>query len=244
MNRYNHFKYLFLLVLILTLGCYENNTADESGDELNPPLDELVIVKTLTVEIASEDLTMLQVAGLELNIAIKVNDTFDVVWRSISNYLGSNTYQWSPTFEVFASNEFTDDVTVQISTNLVNVALGQQVTLDSAGVLGDASEGGPETAITFINDFGPIHPGLAQQLTDPTGTQILPIGIAQDPIALGSESLTPVDEVLVWFEDTETSTMFSDARANSIVVDLTEIVVATIRFSDGEWTTPEATPVP
>ncbi len=241
MNRYNHFKYLFLLVLILTLGCYENNTADESGDELNPPLDELVIVKTLNVEIASEDLVNLQNAGVELNIAIRVNNTFDVVWRSISNYGESNNYQWSPIFQVFASNEFTDGVTVQISTNVVNVALGQEVTLDAAGVLGFVSEEGPADSISFINDFGLIHPGLAQQLTDPTGTQaILPIYIAQDIIALGSDVLTPTDEVLVWFEDTETGTMFSDARANSIVVDLTEIVVATIRFSNGEWTTPSA----
>ncbi len=241
MNRYNHFKYLFLLVLILTLGCDENNTAVESGDELNPPLDELVIVKTLNVEIASEDLVNLQNAGVELNIAIRVNNTFDVVWRSISNYGESNTYQWSPIFQVFASNEFTDGVTVQISTNLINVALGQMVTLDAAGVLGFVSEEGPADSISFINDFGLIHPGLAQQLTDPTGTQaILPIYIAQDIIALGSDVLTPTDEVLVWFEDTETGTMFSDARSNSVEVDLTSTNMQTRLFSNGEWTIPKA----
>jgi len=138
-------------------------------------IDSIPPPKTLIVEIASEDLAFLQGSGFKLNIAIKVNDTFNVVWLSISDYLESNTYQWSPTFEVFASNvEVVDGATVTIFQS-VNVSLGQQVTLDSAGVLSDASVGGPADSITFINDFGSISPGLAQQLTEPTGIQaILP----------------------------------------------------------------------
>jgi len=199
-------------------------------------------VKTLIVEIASEDLIFLQDNAFKLNIAIKVNlnDTFNVVWQSISNYLGSNTYQWSPIFQVFGTNEFVDNVTVNIQTNLVNVCLGQEVTLDSAGILGPASDGGPSTAISFTNEFGLIHPGLAQQLTDPTGIQtILPTFVTPDPIPLGTEVLTPMDEVMVWFEQNiETSTMFSDARSNSFTVDMTTTNTATVRFSNGEWTTP------
>lgn len=198
-------------------------------------------VKTLTVEIASEDLISLQAAGQELNIAIKVGTDFNVVWRSISNYRGSNTYQWSSKFQAFGTTNFEDDVTVEPQTNLVNVALGQEVIFDADGTITTVSDGGPSTTISFNNDFGSIHPGLAQQLTDPTGIQaILPIFVTPDPILLGEVTeLTPINKVLVWFEDTETGIMFSGARSNPVEVDLTSTDAQTRLFSNGEWTNPE-----
>ena len=198
-------------------------------------------VKTLNVEIALDDLEAMKAAGTSLNIAIKVNDTFNVVWSSTDQYLESNTYQWSPIFGVFASNEFENGLSVTIVTNLVNIALGQAVTLDAAGLIGDPVAGATVDSINFINNFGPIHPGLAQQLTKPTGEQeLLPTYVTPVNAILGTESLTPINEVLVWFEDnTETSIMFSVARPNSVEVDLTSTNTQTRLFSNGEWTTPE-----
>ena len=217
--------------------CDHSGESDPTGIELDLDVSTL---KTLIVEITSDDLIMLQGEGLKLNIAIKVNNTFDVVWQSISNYESSNTYQWSQDFQVFASNEFQEDVTVESETNLVNVELGQEVTLNPIGVLGPAMDGGPAGSISFINDFGPIHPGLSQQLTDPAGVQeILPAYISPNLIVPGiDELLTPIDEVMVWFEDTETGTMFSDPRSNPFVADLTEINELTVLFSNGEWSIP------
>jgi hypothetical protein len=227
------FVLLLGFISLGAIGGCGNNTADEPD-----PIDDFLnIVKTLKVEIASADLAMLQEAGLKLNISKQVgNENFNVVWQSISNYGETNTYQWSPIFEVFGSNEFQVSVTVVSTTNLVNVSLGQEVTLDSIGDFGPAMEGGPVNSISIINDFGSIHLGLAQQLTDPTGVQaILPIFVTPFVIFLGMESLTPVEKVLVWFGDTETSTMFSDARPNSVLVDLTNIDEKTVSFSNGEW---------
>ncbi len=198
--------------------------------------------KTLTVEIAPEDLASLQAAGQKLNIAIMVGDeAYNVVWRSISDYLENNTYQWSPIYQVFGTNEFQDDVTIQVSTNIVSVGLGQEVILDGTGIIGTANDGGPETGITIINDYGLIHPGLTQQLTDPTGIQAsLPIYAAFDGIVMGMAVLTPTNKVLVWFEQNiETGTMFSGARPNSTEVDFTNVSVVTRLYSNGEWTIPD-----
>lgn len=232
--------YTFILILAAFLfslsSCDHSGESDPTGIELD--LD-VSTVKTLIVEMTSDELTMLQEAGLKLNIAIKVNNTFDVVWQSISEYENINTYQWSQKFQVFASNEFQENVTVEIQTNLVNVELGQEVILDPAGVLSPAMDGGPADSINFINDFGLIHPGLSQQLTDPTGVQeILPAYISTNPIVVGIDELTPMDEVMVWFEVTETGTMFSGPRPNPFVADLTEINELTVLFSNREWSMP------
>ena len=220
--------------------CDHSGESDPTGIELDLDVSTL---KTLIVEITSDDLIMLQGEGLKLNIAIKVNNTFDVVWQSISNYESNNTYQWSQDFQVFASNEFQEDVTVEIQTNLVNVELGQEVILHFAGVIGDPSVGAPADSISFINNSeSPVSPGLAQQLKGPSiPTQvILPIYVTPNTIVPGiDELLTPmVNEVMVWFDVTETGTMFSDPRPNPFVADLTEINELTVLFSNGEWSIP------
>jgi len=197
-------------------------------------------VKTLNVEIALDDLEAMKAAGTSLNIAIKVNGTFNVVWSSTEEFLSFNTYQWSPIFGVFASNEFENGLSVTINTNLVNISLGQAVTLDAAGLIGDPVAGATVDSINFINNFGFIHPGLAQQLTLPTGEQALLPTYVTEEVSVVTEALTltPINEVLVWFEDTETSIMFLGPLPNLVEVDLTSTNTQTRLFSGGEWMTP------
>ncbi len=196
--------------------------------------------KNVNITIASADLETLKDNDYLLCFAKKVNNTFDVVWQSYRNYLYSNTFQWTPVYQLFGSNQFMGNVTVNVSTNSVNIGLGQQATLDAAGVLGAASTGGPTTGITMVNDYGAIHPGLNQLSTGIEGQQeTTPIYVAQDQIAVGSDVLTPIDEVMVWFEQNiQTSTMFSDAKSNSTTIDLTSSNSQTRLYSNGKWSTP------
>jgi hypothetical protein len=198
--------------------------------------------KTVNINITSQDLTFLKDNAYRLCFAKKVNNTFDVVWQSYQEYLDNNSFLWTPVYQLFGSNQFDANVTVKVQTNTVNAGLGQQATLNEEGVLGDASTGGPSTAITLINDYGPIHPGLSQLSTGIGGQQeSTPIYVATDQIALGQDVLTPIDEVMVWFEQNiETSTMFSDARSNSVTIDMTESNSQTRLYSGGKWSTPSA----
>jgi len=211
------FGFVLLLGFISlgAIGGCGNNTADEPD-----PIDDFLnIVKTLKVEIASEDLAMLQEAGLKLNIAIKVNDTFNVVWLSISNYGETNTYQWSPIFKLFTISTFQEGAQVEIDPFSIDVALGQEATLEPNGEFIVVDDGTPADSISFINNtVFPLHAGLVQLLTSPDIIQInieggdLPTFVTPDPVEPETVvALTPMDEVMVWFEDTETSTMFSDA---------------------------------
>ncbi len=198
--------------------------------------------KTVNITIASADLETLKDNAYLLCFAKKVVNAFDVVWQSYRDYLYSNTFQWTPVYQLFGSELFESQATVRVSTNSVNIGLGQQATLDKAGVLGAASPGGPTTAITMVNDYGPIHPGLIQLSTGIMGQQeATPIYVAQEQIIMGNDVLTPIEEVMVWFEQNiQTSTMFSDAKSNSVTIDMTDSDSQTRLYSGGTWSAPSA----
>lgn len=201
-------------------------------------------VKSVDIQIASADLETLKGSGYQLCFAKKVNNSYNVVWQSGFEYTGDDTFSWQPLYELFGTNVFQGDVTVHATTNAVSIHLGDQATLDKAGVLGAGSTGGPATGITMINDFSAIHPGLNSVATGVSGRALTtPIYVAEHPIVSGSDVLTPVECVQVWFEqDITTSTMFSTARSNSVEIDLTENDNAARLYSGGEWTTPKAGP--
>ncbi len=196
--------------------------------------------KTVIIEIAEADLQTLKDAEYKLCFAKKVEDTFNVVWQSYDLYLVTNEFSWTPMYQLFGTNTFQDEVTVQVSTNLVSIGLGEQSVLNSAGILQPPTTGGPETAITMINEYGSIHPGLNQLSTGLDGTQqSTPIYVAENAIVAGEANLTPKESVLVWFEqNVETSTMFSTARSNSVEIDLTFTNEAVRRYEDQTWVTP------
>lgn len=197
-------------------------------------------LKMVTIQIDAGDLTQLKQSGYKLCFAKKVgNEAYNVIWQSYVQYLSNNDFSWTPQYQLFGSNQFQANVTVKASTNTVNIGLGEQSTLDSNGLLGSAISGGPDTAITLINNYGPIHPGINQLSTGLDGTQIsTPIYVASNQVVTGQTVLTPVEKVLVWFEqNVQTSTMFSTSRSNAIEVDLTNVNDATRLYIGGVWKT-------
>jgi len=198
--------------------------------------------KTVKIQIASPDLTQLKSSNYRLCFAKKVGDNdYNVVWQSYMNYLSNNRFSWTPQYELFGSNTFQDNVIVDVSTNVVRIGLGETSILDANGLLGPASTGGPSTSITLRNQFGPIHPGVNQLSQSSMGGAAVStaIYVAQNQVVLGDTVLTPVEKVLVWFEQNiETSTMFSSSRSLEIEIDLTFSDSATRLYSNGRWQTP------
>ena len=63
--------------------------------------------------------------------------------------------------------------------------------------------------------------------------------VAQNPIEKGTDTLTPVESVQVWFEqDVVTGTMFSLAKSNVAEINLTTTNTATWLYTNGSWTIP------
>ncbi len=197
--------------------------------------------KTVTIQIALDDLKFLKASNYRLCFAKKVSQgDYNVVWQSYTQYLANNSFSWTPQYQLFGSNVFQANILVKVSTNLVRIGLGEESVLDEAGVLNPPTTGGPATSVNLVNDFGSIHPGLNQLSIGLDGKQVsTPIYVAPVPVATGTASLTPVEKVLVWFEQNiETSTMFSDARTRQIEIDLTFENNATRLYQDGKWSTP------
>ncbi|AWM91660.1 hypothetical protein DJ564_12900 [Pseudomonas sp. 31-12] len=196
--------------------------------------------KVVTIEIADADLKMLKQSKYKLCFAKKVGtEDYNVVWQSYDAYLSNNDFSWTPQYQLFASNVFKDNVTVKASTKPVDIGLGQTAILDSSGVMGPAVTGGPATSFTMVNNYAPIHPGVNQLSTGIDGTQIsTPIYVAVNQVVTGNTVLTPVETILVWFEQNmQTSTMFSTSRSKSIEIDLTFANDAARLYEGGEWKT-------
>lgn len=198
------------------------------------------VEKKVNIKIAKEDLTTLKQGNYRLCFAKKVGEeAYNVVWQSYNKYLVNNNFSWTPQYQLFGTNTFNQSVKVEASTDLMTIGLGESSTLNPDGILQSPVTGGPSTCFTMINEYGTIHPGVNQLCTGLDGKQISsPIYVAPHPSVKGKVELTPVEKVLVWFEQNiETSTMFSNARSFSIEIDLTNANLATRLYKGGEWTT-------
>ena len=196
--------------------------------------------KTVTIEIAAGDLTQLKKSGYKLCFAKKVGkEDYNVVWQSYDKYLSNNEFSWTPQYQLFASNVFKENVQVKVSTNIVNIGLGQTSILADSGLLGPAVTGGPNVSFTLVNNYAPIHPGVNQLSTGIDGNQVsTPIYVAVNEVVTGNTVLTPVETILVWFEqNVQTSTMFSTSRSKAIEIDLTFTNDAARLYEGGEWKT-------
>ncbi|MNH27928.1 hypothetical protein D3C79_880570 [compost metagenome] len=59
-----------------------------------------------------------------------------------------------------------------------------------------------------------------------------------DQVVTGETVLTPVETILVWFEqNVQTSTMFSTSRSKAIEIDLTFDNTAGRLYEGGQWKT-------
>jgi hypothetical protein len=196
------------------------------------------VKKVVNIQIAMEDLENLKRAMYRLCFAKKVGDNdYNVVWYSFFDYLSYNTFSWTPQYGLFGTTIFQDNIKVQVATNVVTIGLGETSILNSYGVLLNPTTGGPETCFTMDNEYGSIHPGVLQLSTGIDGQQVsTPIYVAEAPIVKGRAELTPVEKVLVWFEQNiETSTMFSTARSNEVEIDLTFQNTAAMKYENQTW---------
>ena len=194
--------------------------------------------KQVTVEIDLNDLQALKNGKYILCVARKVVEgDYNVVWQSSDKYLANNTFSWTPQYQMFGSNQFTVGETVVVSTNTVNIGLGETATLDSDGILEPSVSGGSPTGLSMHNEYGSIHVGVNQLCTQLDGTIVSsPIYVSTEALLKGIIVLTPLEKVLVWFQQNiATGTMFSKALTNNIELDLTETNSMKCLFKDQQW---------
>lgn len=199
------------------------------------------VQKEVTIEIAEADFAELKQNGYRLCFAKKVAEgAYNVVWQSYLKFLENNTFSWTPQYQLFGTNTYDDNIKVKATTNTVNIGLNETSLLNEDGHIEAPYSGGSKTAITLLNKYGSIHPGVNQLSTGIDGQQTsTPIYVAPKTMVSGTATLTPKESVLVWFEqDIVTSTIFSEVRSNPVEIDLTFDNSATRKYEGQEWITP------
>src|SRR5258708_7319031 len=76
-----------------------------------------------------------QAASLRLNLSIKINNKYTVVWVFDEDIGGTNEITWGTQYEVFVSDTFKNGAKVVIAANRVDISPGLVATLDKTKVM-------------------------------------------------------------------------------------------------------------
>lgn len=202
--------------------------------------------KKVNISIQPGALQKLAQNGYQMCFAKEVNGHFNVVWQSYDSekYSVNQKFSWVPVYKIFGTNHFQAGVQVGVTTNKVNIGLGETVNLDSSGLMGQPFSGGPDTSFTLNNSWTATNIGVDQVSTGIDGTtQSTPIYVSESQVIKNSTTtLTPVERIQVWFQQNlETSTMISSSKSLVTTLDLTLVNSAAAEFSDDfTWVTPPA----
>ena len=196
--------------------------------------------KQVSVEISPEDLRALKNGKYKLCFARKIAEgDYNVVWQAFDKYLCNNVFSWMSQYQLFGSIQFNAGAPVVVSTNYMTIGLGETTLLSSTGMLQPPISGGSATGFTMNNEYGSIHVGVNQLCTQLDGLIVSsPMYVSAEAVIEGSVTLTPVEKVLIWFQQNITAgAIFSEARTGAIEFDLTEINSMKCLFKDQKWIT-------
>lgn len=206
--------------------------------------DRFRIYKDLTIVVDHDDLVALKADNCAMCFAKKVASTrdpgsYNVVWRSLTNYAHSTSFSWTWQFALFATNVFGHGRMVAASTNQQTLDLGQTCVLEEFGILSSPTTGGPIDGVTMNSRYSWIHPGLSQTSVLNGVETMTPVYV--DPMGgrPASVTLNPIETVMVWFEkDIATSTMFSSARSMCTEIDFRWTNSDSRLYKGDEWSAP------
>src|SRR4051794_23487794 len=121
-------------------------------------------------------------------------------------------------------------------TNIVDIEFGQSYTQSKSWTTGpvSADKNAPSAGFRFINETSAAAAVVYRKIMG----QVSPIYFsANAPLPPGTEDLTPINKVAIWFSNTAvTSTMISNFQGTSQEIDFTGRKNALVKYAvDGTW---------
>ncbi|KAF4994531.1 hypothetical protein FGRMN_5741 [Fusarium graminum] len=156
----------------------------------------------------------------------------------------SISVQWSDDYSIAASQDrFEHGITLTASTNITDIQVGQSYTLPAnwtSGAVNPDSDS-PADGFRFVNKTN----GAGAVLYRRVNGRPSPIYYSSHaPLPPGTEDLTPVPKIVVWFSpDVQAGTMISDFDGATMIIDLSGRTQIELGF-DGEWSQNSANSLP
>jgi len=192
---------------------------------------------TLQVSIPDDaTLTLLNEAKLRINLYLKVNDTYSVVWVYDHPMSNTNTITWQTQYKIFTVQSFQDGSAITIQPHAQLISSGQTATLNKDNVL-SLAVGASDASGTFHlqNDFGFVCPAVATVINGKEST----IFVDPTPEPKGVIDLTPTPKVYVAFSKLyRTPTMIQKVVTNGREVEYgsdTGAVATATYTTDQTW---------
>ncbi|KAI8717509.1 hypothetical protein NCS52_00827000 [Fusarium sp. LHS14.1] len=188
--------------------------------------------KTLHIRVDPSMTRQFNQQGYRLCFATGVRSGGSVNYNVIaltSSVAANITIQWEDSYAIAGT-------LVNVATNTVDINLGQSYTLNqdfTDGPVGD-DPSAPQDGVRFVNKAKMAAAVLFKKING----QNAPIYIsANAPLPPGTEDITPLSRVAVWFQnEAQTSMMISNLPPNSREMEMSFMTEATLQYTgSGSW---------
>jgi len=164
----------------------------------------------------------------------------NVIMATIPQLEPDMTIKWTDMYQIYAASDPYQEGSVIVTGGSTPkpVPLGHSYVIkswdDPPKVINDPEA--PPNGFCFKN--GMVCSAVVS-MQDPHTKQFVPIYISPEPLVAGTDTLTPINKVVLWFgRNVETATMIADDKGNSLTVDCTDGPQAVTYKEPGLWVGP------
>lgn len=202
----------------------------------------------IKVSIAENDLKTLKTNKYNLCLAFGERSMgFDVVCIGTDDYSSSNTFQVGNEYAVFFCKSVTDGETVDVSSEVQKIELGQQITINKDSVFENPVEGKYSNRLEIVNNYGNVFPGFARKVKYGADEGMRVAFVSSYVSMIGTFMMEPVNMVRIWFQQfAVTGTYFMDfikekemsgrsAYVDALIDASTKPDTVVLTYVNGKW---------
>lgn len=202
----------------------------------------------IKVNIADNDLKTLKSNKYNLCLAFREKSIgFDVMCMVADDYSSVNTFKVGNEYAVFFCKSVADGEAVDVASEVQNIELGQQITINKDSVFEKPVEGKYPNRLEIVNDYGNVYPGFARKVKYGTNESMRLAFVSPYISVKGTFAMEPDNLVRIWFQQfAEIGTYFTDfikekeMSGRSVYVDAlidasTGVDTVVLTYANGKW---------
>ncbi|KAG7088898.1 hypothetical protein E1B28_012843 [Marasmius oreades] len=180
---------------------------------------------TLVVKIDDDQIRFMKRQGYDLFLAklVQGQAKANVIWKSKSAYIDSNTFQWQPVFAIAGSEDVKPGAVVSALTKVKSIGYGQLIEINKDGAITDATNPvDPGKPFRITNRDSEADFAAAVYSVDPANPEAElsnPFFISKSLVEDLTLDILPLETVVLWFgAHQETSTVIADYSGDILTV--------------------------